>query len=144
MIDAVAFWQTQHSHKVWNSVSLVALSPSNARWKWQKSPRSFSNYDIVQRLRPYNLHFPLSLKFNAIVYEQVAVVVAVVFPKLSNSDTLRLVSSQENYSPVRKVSFIPVFWTKTNCFKHKRNQTVRSGLEDNFADCKTVFSRISI
>ena len=60
-----------------------------------------SNYDIAQRLRPYNLHFLLSLKFNGIVYEQVAVVVAVVFPKLSYSDTLRLVSSQENYPPVR-------------------------------------------
>ena len=34
----------------------------------------------------------------------------------------------------RKVSFIRVFSTKPNCLKHKRNQTVPSGQEDNFPD----------
>ena len=82
--------------KVGNPVSLEGLSPSHAPWKWQKSPRSFSNYDIVQRLRSYNLYLPLSLKFNAIVDEPVAVVVAVAFPKLSYSDTLTDFHSVQN------------------------------------------------
>jgi hypothetical protein len=41
---------------------------------------SFNKYGIAQRLRPCNLHSPLSLRINAIVDDHVAV----VFAKLSN------------------------------------------------------------
>jgi hypothetical protein len=43
---------------------------------------SFNNYGIAQRLRPCNLHLPLSLRINAIVDDHIAV--ALVFAKLSN------------------------------------------------------------
>jgi hypothetical protein len=51
-----------------------------------KSRTSFNNYGIAQRLRPCNLHSPLSLTINAIVDDHIAVAVAVplVFAKLSN------------------------------------------------------------
>jgi hypothetical protein len=39
---------------------------------------------IAQRLRPCNLHSPLSLRINAIVDDHIAVAVALVFAKLSN------------------------------------------------------------
>ena len=45
---------------------------------------SFNNYGIAQRLRPCNLHSPLSLSINAIVDDHIAVAVALVFAKLSN------------------------------------------------------------
>jgi hypothetical protein len=46
---------------------------------------SFNNYGIAQRLRPCNLHSPLSLRINAIVDDHIAVAVALVFAKLSSS-----------------------------------------------------------
>jgi hypothetical protein len=44
---------------------------------------SFNNNGIAQRLRPCNLHSPLSLRINAIVDDHIAVAVALVFAKLS-------------------------------------------------------------
>jgi hypothetical protein len=44
---------------------------------------SFNNYGIAQRLRPCNLHSPLSLRINAIVDDYIAVAVALIFAKLS-------------------------------------------------------------
>jgi hypothetical protein len=46
---------------------------------------SFNNNSIAQRLRPCNLHSPLSLRINAIVDDHIAVAVALVFAKLSNT-----------------------------------------------------------
>jgi hypothetical protein len=57
---------------------------------------SFNNYGIAQRLRPCNLHSPLSLRINAIVDDHIAVAVALVFAKLSigvNEDRAREVFS---------------------------------------------------
>ena len=49
-----------------------------------KSRTSFNNNRIAQRrLRPCNLHSPLSLRINAIVDDHIAVAVALVFAKLS-------------------------------------------------------------
>ena len=45
---------------------------------------SFNNNGIAPRLRPCNLHSPLSLRINAIVDDHIAVAVALVFAKLSN------------------------------------------------------------
>jgi hypothetical protein len=47
---------------------------------------SFNNYGIAQRLRPCNLHYPLSLRINAIVDDHIAVAVVLVFAKLPNSE----------------------------------------------------------
>ena len=48
-----------------------------------KSRTSFNYYGIAQRLRPCNLHSPLSLRINAIVDDHIGVAVALVFAKLS-------------------------------------------------------------
>jgi hypothetical protein len=49
-----------------------------------KSRTGFNNYGIAQRLRPCNLHSPLSLRINAIVDDHIAV--ALVFAKLSSNN----------------------------------------------------------
>jgi hypothetical protein len=46
-----------------------------------KSRTSFNNNGIAQRLRPCNLHSPLSLRINAIFDDHIAVAVALVFAK---------------------------------------------------------------